>query len=587
MATSTITVQSAADGTVSVAAGLAGDVVLPASDDTDGLGAADRVSRDGVGKGTRSRRPSRRPLGFSAQLWLALVAQALLTLAITGLLIHQATGRQLRDFGRTDLQQTAQRVAALAGSVYGAENRWSPRRLEELLRPERVEDHAIVIVDPAQRPIIGDPERLPPDTRSAGVVVRGRRVGTVIAAHSRGGYLEVGRGGSRRHLGPQLTDEVDAQLLQSALLAGALAMLFGLCFAIRVTAPLQRVTAAARQVAQGRLETRASGGGGSREIQELGETLDRLAAALRREDEQRRATAADVAHELRNALCGVVGRLEALEDGYVDDERAALERATRDARRMNRLIGDVRLLAEAQRPSLLVAKRPVELDEIATDRVAAFADRFAYRGIALHTQIAPARVEGDPERLGQILDNLLSNALRYTDPGGAVTLRIEADGEQAIAQVTDSGIGIAPEHVGRIFDRFWRAPGARTRVAEGSGVGLALVHDLVLAHNGTIDVQSRPGRGSTFRVVLPTTPATDAARTANAAPEPVQGGVRSAAGDAARTTVARLTTDGRPEPSMCIRPSTRSSTAARARSAAALPHRKSGRDRTLDPGRST
>jgi anti-anti-sigma factor len=101
------------------------------------------------------------------------------------------------------------------------------------------------------------------------------------------------------------------------------------------------------------------------------------------------------------------------------------------------------------------------------------------------------------------VDNLLSNALRYTDPGGLVEVRLDVRGREAILRVSDSGIGIAPDHLGRIFDRFWRDPQARERVAEGSGVGLALVRDLALAHDGRVEVESRPGKGSTFTVLLP------------------------------------------------------------------------------------
>jgi hypothetical protein len=135
--------------------------------------------------------------------------------------------------------------------------------------------------------------------------------------------------------------------------------------------------------------------------------------------------------------------------------------------------------------------------------VEAQADQFGARCISLTHAAAPARVAGDRERLAQVLDNLLSNALRYTDPGGRVVVSLQVcDGEAAI-DVADSGIGIAPEHLARVFDRFWRAPGARARVADGSGVGLALVSELVRAHGGAVEVSSRPGHGASFRVRLP------------------------------------------------------------------------------------
>jgi anti-sigma regulatory factor (Ser/Thr protein kinase) len=137
------------------------------------------------------------------------------------------------------------------------------------------------------------------------------------------------------------------------------------------------------------------------------------------------------------------------------------------------------------------------------DRVAGIAEQFRARSISLTHAVAPVRVAGDPERLAQVLDNLLSNALRYTDPGGRVLVSLSARDGEATIDVADSGIGIAPEYLGRVFDRFWRAPGARARAAEGSGVGLALVSELVRAHGGTVEVSSRPGNGTSFQVRLP------------------------------------------------------------------------------------
>ena len=153
-------------------------------------------------------------------------------------------------------------------------------------------------------------------------------------------------------------------------MAAAVALLLGLLVAFRVTAPLERVTAVARRMVHGEIETRASGWGGNRETRELAQTLDRLAAALRRQDELRRATGADVAHELRNAMVGVIGRLEALQDGVVQDEQATIDRALRDARRVHRLVDDVVLLSEAQRPERARphAARRVRRDRLRADR---------------------------------------------------------------------------------------------------------------------------------------------------------------------------------------------------------------------------
>jgi two-component system, OmpR family, sensor histidine kinase BaeS len=446
-----------------------------------------------------------RPLAMRMQLAAAMVALAALSVAVAGLLIHRGADREVADFGRRDLQQTANRIALTAAFGYAETGRWVPRRLEQIVAAETAEDHVVVLLDANGRSLAASAGTPAPDSRRA-LIMRGReRVGTVIVGHPGGGFLQVGRGRTERRLDAHLTSELDQRLLESAVVAGGCALLLGLLVAFRVTAPLERVTAVARRMAHGEIETRASGGGGNRETRELAATLDRLAAALRRQDELRRATGADVAHELNNALVGIVGRLEALQDGVMPDPDAAIERTLRDAQRLHQLVDDVRLLADAQRPSLLVRKQLVDLDEIAAERVAAYVDDFREQGIELRCELAPVVIEADPERLVQVIDNLLSNALRYTDPGGRVDVTLEVRRGDAVLHVADTGIGIAPELLGRVFDRFWRAPEARERTLGGSGVGLALVRDLVLAHNGRVEVASRPGKGSTFSVWLPRT----------------------------------------------------------------------------------
>jgi two-component system sensor histidine kinase BaeS len=241
--------------------------------------------------------------------------------------------------------------------------------------------------------------------------------------------------------------------------------------------------------------------------------MDQLAEALRHQDELRRATAADVKHELRGALVGVVSRLEAVRHGMVDDEQVALAQIERDAHRVRRLVDDVDRLTEAQRPGLLVRKRAIDLDVIVHTCIAGYVDRCRALSIELTSTVRRAAVVGDPERLAQVVDNLLSNALRYTDPGGRIAVALEARGDEVAFTVTDSGIGIAPEHLGLVFDRFWRSPEARERTGDGSGVGLALVSELVDVHDGRVVVDSEPGRGTTVCVLLPMIePATTPAR---------------------------------------------------------------------------
>jgi two-component system, OmpR family, sensor histidine kinase BaeS len=434
-----------------------------------------------------------------AHLISAMIALALASVAFTALTINGAVDSELRELSQREVRFSAMNGAGLAAGAYLESRGWSERSVRAVLAVARARGDALTVLDADGRLVPGSPAPPPTGGERARVVVGGRQVGTVVAAHP----ATAGASGAAQRLDTQLRDRMDDLLLESGAFAGLLALLLALAVALRVARPLHRLTEVASRMVAGEIETRATGSGGGREMTKLAQTMDRLAAALRRQDELRRATVSDVSHELRGALVGVFARVEALRHGLVDDEDAVLRQIDSDAHRVHRLVEDVERLAEAQRPGLLVHKRSIDLAAIVRARVAGHADAARRRSIALRQLIAPARVDGDPERLAQVLDNLLSNALRYTDPGGRVLVRLGVRGGEALIEVSDSGIGIAPRHVERIFDRFWRAPEARSRVADGSGVGLALVSALVRAHDGRVEVDSRPGAGSTFRVLLP------------------------------------------------------------------------------------
>jgi two-component system sensor histidine kinase BaeS len=150
----------------------------------------------------------------------------------------------------------------------------------------------------------------------------------------------------------------------------------------------------------------------------------------------------------------------------------------------------------------LLEKRPVDLALVAERVAASFAPRFDDTGVALVVDAAPVVVLGDEDRLEQIATNLVANAWRYTDTG-EVCLRVGPDGDDAVLEVSDTGVGIAASDLRHIFTRFWRGDRSRSRATGGAGIGLAIVRELVRAHDGRVDVDSTPGQGSTFRVWLP------------------------------------------------------------------------------------
>ena len=218
---------------------------------------------------------------------------------------------------------------------------------------------------------------------------------------------------------------------------------------------------------------------------------------------------ADLAHELRTPVSALLSRIEAAQDGVLADDAANLAAMHAETLRLARLLDDLARLAEAERPGMLVEKRVVDLAEVGGREADSWSALFATKDVEFSTELEPVAVQGDPDRLGQVVSNLLSNALRYTQTGHRVVLRVRPEQGRAVLEVSDTGAGIAPEDLKHVFKRFWRGEKSRSRTTGGAGIGLAIVHELVRAHDGRIDVESRPGAGSTFRVSLP---ALDASR---------------------------------------------------------------------------
>jgi signal transduction histidine kinase len=233
-----------------------------------------------------------------------------------------------------------------------------------------------------------------------------------------------------------------------------------------------------------------------------------MAGRLDSVEATRRRLLSDLAHEMRTPVATIQGYVEALEDGVarLDSETVAVLRG--QASRLTRLAEDLAAVSRAEERAHELQTTVVDPTELASAAVSAAGDAYAAKGVRLVADVDPdpSDVDVDRDRIGQVLANLLQNALRHTPAGGTVTLAVGSpDPRHVELSVTDTGEGIAAEHVSHLFERFYRVDEARDRAHGGSGIGLAIAKALVEAHGGTIGVESAGvGRGSTFTVLLPT-----------------------------------------------------------------------------------
>jgi signal transduction histidine kinase len=297
---------------------------------------------------------------------------------------------------------------------------------------------------------------------------------------------------------------VNHSVLWAELAAGGVALVLGSVLFFQIVRPLRSLSAAAQGIAQGDLSRRVHVGAQD-EVGQVALTFNQMAESLQRYAAERQNMVADIAHELRTPLSVIQSNLEAMLDGVLPASAEELTSLHQETLRLNWLISDLRTLSLAEAGQLRLEKQtvtPRALVRQASERLRLRAEE---KNISLETEVADAlpEIPADPERLTQVITNLVNNALRYTPAGGRVSVAARPASNGVELSVSDTGPGIPPEELPHVFDRFWRAEKSRNRATGGSGLGLAIVKQLVEAHGGQVQVTSQVGAGTQFRIHLP------------------------------------------------------------------------------------
>jgi two-component system sensor histidine kinase BaeS len=272
----------------------------------------------------------------------------------------------------------------------------------------------------------------------------------------------------------------------------------------RISRPLVRLSLVARSFAAGDRAARATAEDSAApgELGELARAFDATADDVVRAERTRQRMAADVAHELRTPLAALRAGLEELRDGLVEPDAARIAALHAQSVRLGRVVEDLGALAEAQAQSLTLRLGEVDLGAVAVDAVEAAQPSLEAAGVRVSRDIEPGiLVEADADRIHQAIGNLLGNVARYCREGDDVTLTVRAESGRALLTVADTGPGIDQADLAHVFDRLWR--GSADRDIAGSGIGLAVVREIVLAHGGDVAVESDGRAGATFTVTLP------------------------------------------------------------------------------------
>jgi signal transduction histidine kinase len=293
-----------------------------------------------------------------------------------------------------------------------------------------------------------------------------------------------------------------AERLGLAFIGGILvAGLLGLYFSRRIARPVAALSQATDEITRGHYDVDVPEVRGGGEIGHLAESFREMAARLGEAEQQERNFLMSVSHELRTPLTAIRGHVEALREGIAADpivRAASLDMIASETARLERLVGDVLDLAKLEAHRFTLLTEEVDMERLCEQAYAAFGEEARRRGIDYERRFdASPTIESDGDRVLQIISNLLSNAFRWTPDGGKVELELAASNGQVSVAIDDSGPGVAPAERERIFRPFW------SRDDSGTGLGLAIAHELAAALGGRIELESHPGSGSRFELVLP------------------------------------------------------------------------------------
>ncbi len=297
---------------------------------------------------------------------------------------------------------------------------------------------------------------------------------------------------------------IQQAIIKAAWISAGIALFLALLLATILIRPIQTLTQAASRLSLGKLDTRVKIKS-TTELATLGKAFNHMAQSLEDAEQNRKMMTADIAHELRTPLAVQRANLEALQDGVFPLTRENINQVLAQNLLLTRLVEDLRILALVDAGQLRLEKRMTDLAALVEDTAARFRAQALESGITLRVENKDKLpvVAVDPERMQQVLYNLLQNGLRYTPRGGMVRVSSAIHHQTLVITVADSGPGVEVEALAHVFDRFYRADKARDRERGGSGLGLTIARQLMLAHGGDLTVANQTGGGAVFQAVLP------------------------------------------------------------------------------------
>lgn len=441
---------------------------------------------------------------ITLRLVLAFLAVSLISTLLVVLFTRWRSGEEFRSFL---LDQNRPGIVTALSKYYEVHGSWQGITDTQFFvqspspRPERGKS-PFTLVDNSGHIIIAGQGydrggTTSPSVLSKGITihVNGKPVGTLLINRNR---FPVGAPGSN------FLDRFNRQIFLSGLIALALALLLAVFLSRTLTRPIRELTAATQVTAKGELPQQVPVRSRD-ELGQLAKSFNRMSTDLAQSLDLRRQMTADIAHELRTPISIILGHAEAVHDGVLPASPDTFEIIREEAGRLEHLVEDLRTLSMADAGELKLTLRLYPPEKILNDIQKVYSHQAQQKEISLRAEVTDRlpEIEIDPERIREVFNNIIENALRYTPEGGSITLSAKMDQDAVDMRVQDTGPGVPPEELEAIFERFHRIEASRSRDAGGSGLGFAIAKSIVEKHDGQIWAESKPGEGLTVVIQLP------------------------------------------------------------------------------------
>ncbi len=457
----------------------------------------------------------------------ALLLMVVVSIGLMAYLTNRSTTREFRQYISCINVVYAERVEQSLALFYSEENSWDD--IQSVLGTSREADSGRLIVVDNAGVVVGDNYRdwLDRDVEDIGLAggilieVLGEEVGEFYFMGTPGAGVSRGPMGQWNEFVPPVMNmaeqdflnRVQGSLILAGLLAVGAAILLGLIITRQITKPIHALTAGARRISRGQLDYRVKVHSKD-EIGDLAMSFNEMASVLSKNEETRRRLLADITHELRTPLTVIEGTVNGILDGVFEPDNERLNSVKDETFLLTRLIDDLRDISLAEAGQLKLEIAPTDMVKLVNRKLLQAEGAAHEKGVQLELQAAQdiPELSVDLFRMEQVIANLITNAVRHTFAGGKVAITLQEgtanngsglDSPHLLISVADTGEGIGAEHLGKIFERFYRADSSRARSRGETGLGLAIVKQMVEAHGGRVWVESEPDKGSTFFVALP------------------------------------------------------------------------------------